>query len=83
MANGELLSSCLGKMSLYIIDLRMKVNSVYYCKRILSQTISEMIALLGGDLLFQQDGVGLWRYLNENISPHPITAAREMASKQS
>ena len=29
--------------------------------------ITEMIALLGGDFLFQQDGVGLWRYLNENI----------------
>ena len=84
MANSELLSSCLGKMSLYIIDLGMNVNFVYYCKRILSQKITEMIALLSGDLLFHQDGVGLWRFLKmRTYPPHTITAARQMASKQS
>ena len=55
MANGVPLSSCSGKKLLYIINLGTKVNSVYYCNGILSQTISEMIALSGGDLLFQQD----------------------------
>ena len=50
------LSSCLGKKLLYIINLGTKVNFVYYCNGILPQTISQMIALSGGDLLFQQDG---------------------------
>ena len=56
MAKGVPLSSCSGKKLLYIINLGTKVTSVYYYNGILPQTISEMIALSGGDLLFQQDG---------------------------
>ena len=51
-----------------------KVSSVYYCDAILTQIIPEMIALSGGDFLFQQDWVRshtyahTLRYLDENIT---------------
>ena len=70
--------STLGKTSLYIVDPGTKINSVYYCDGILSQMLPEMIALSGGDFLFQQDGARshtsahTLRYINENI---PATAA--------
>ena len=47
----------LGKTSHYLTEQDVRVDSTYYCDRLLSQLIPEMTALSGGDFISQQDGV--------------------------
>ena len=65
--------SMLGKTSLYLIEQGVRVNSEYYCDGVLSQLIPDMIALSGGNFIFQQDGARSHtsrhtiRYIDEHL----------------